>query len=131
MTQLDNLTPEFVAFWTERRLATLTTIRPDGTLHVVPVGVTVDADTATARVISSRGSRKVRNVAVAPGAALVALCQVDGRRWSTLEGQAVIRDDAESVADAERRYAQRYRQPRSNPQRVVIEIALTGVLGNQ
>ena len=30
-------------FLTERHLATLTTLRPDGTPHVVPVGFTYDA----------------------------------------------------------------------------------------
>ncbi|MDN5750845.1 MAG: acyltransferase, partial [Pseudonocardia sp.] len=33
------------------------------------------------------------------------------------------------VADAERRYARRYRVPRVNPERVVIEIAVRRVLG--
>jgi general stress protein 26 len=64
------------------------------------------------------------------GQARVAVCQVDGRRWLTLEGTAVVRDDAASVADAEARYAQRYRQPRENPARVVIEISVDRVLGN-
>ena len=32
------------------------------------------------------------------------------------------------VADAVRRYAERYRQPRENPQRVVITIAVDRVL---
>jgi F420H(2)-dependent biliverdin reductase len=57
------------------------------------------------------------------------VCQVDGRRWSTLEGRAVVRREPEVVADAERRYAARYRQPRVNPQRVVIEIRVTRALG--
>jgi len=59
----------------------------------------------------------------------VAVCQVEGRRWLTLEGAAVVRDDPASVADAEARYARRYRQPRENPARVVIEIAVDRVLG--
>jgi hypothetical protein len=67
--------------------------------------------------------------AAGPDGAPVAVCQVDGRRWSTLEGRAVVRDDADSVADAVRRYAERYRQPRENPRRVVIEIAVTRILG--
>ncbi|MGH3519894.1 MAG: pyridoxamine 5'-phosphate oxidase family protein [Haloechinothrix sp.] len=121
----------FVQFWTERHLGTLSTVRPDGTAHVVPVGVTLDVATGLARVICSRGSRKARLVgdARARGVA-VAICQVDGRRWSTLEGRAVLRDDPESVADAEARYALRYRTPRINPERVVLEIAVTRVLGN-
>jgi len=34
------------------------------------------------------------------------------------------------VAEAERRYAGRYRQPRPNPARVVIEVSITRVLGS-
>ncbi|WP_030919090.1 pyridoxamine 5'-phosphate oxidase family protein [Streptosporangium amethystogenes] len=121
----------FDAFWHERHLCTLTTVRSDGTPHVVPVGVTLDVGTATARVITSRGSHKARLVAAAgPAGAPAAVCQVDGRRWSTLEGRAVLRDTPEEVADAERRYALRYRAPRVNPDRVVIEIQVTRVLGN-
>jgi hypothetical protein len=60
----------------------------------------------------------------------VAICQVDGRRWSTVEGTAVIRTDRPSVADAEQRYAVRYRTPRPNPHRVVIEVTVTRVLGS-
>ncbi|XVV06362.1 pyridoxamine 5'-phosphate oxidase family protein [Actinosynnema sp. CA-248983] len=122
---------DFRAFWTERHLCTLTTVRPDGTPHVVPVGVTLDVESATARVIASRGSHKVRQVlAAGPEGASVAVCQVDGARWSTLEGRAVVRQSPAEVADAEQRYARRYRQPRPNPERVVIEIAVTRVLGN-
>jgi F420H(2)-dependent biliverdin reductase len=32
--------------------------------------------------------------------------------------------------EAERRYAERYRPPRPNPDRVVIEITVTGLLGS-
>ena len=50
-------------FVTERRLATLTTLRPDGTPHVAPVGFTWDADAGVARVTARRTSSKVRNAA--------------------------------------------------------------------
>ena len=123
-----DLAPELLVFLTERHLATLTTLRADGSPHVVPVGVTFDPATATARVITSGGSAKARHVR--GGQSRVAVCQVDGRRWVTLEGTAVVRDDAASVADAEARYAQRYRQPRENPARVVVEISVDRVLGN-
>jgi len=123
-----DLAPETRTFLTERHLATLTTLRADGSPHVVPVGVTFDPDTATARVITSGSSAKARHVRA--GRARVAVCQVDGRRWLTLEGTAVVRDDAASVADAEARYARRYRQPRENPARVVLEISVDRVLGN-
>ena len=122
------LGPETLAFLTERHLATLTTVRPDGSPHVVPIGVTYDAATGTARVITSGASAKVRHVR--QGRSRVAVCTVDGRRWLTLEGTAVVRDDAAAVADAVERYAQRYRQPRENPERVVLEISVDRILGN-
>ncbi|MFD7417915.1 pyridoxamine 5'-phosphate oxidase family protein [Kitasatospora purpeofusca] len=120
----------FLSFWRERHIATLTTLRPDGSPHVVPVGVTFDPATGIARVISSRTSRKVRNVLEAGAAGQrVAVCQVDRARWSTLEGVAVVRQEPEAVAEAERRYAERYREPRVNPDRVVVEITVDRVLG--
>ena len=125
---LHHLSPDLLTFLTERHLATLTTLRPDGTPHVVPIGFTFDAATRTARVITSGRSAKARHVR--DGQPRVAVCQVEGRRWVTLEGTAVVRDDAVSVRDAEERYAVRYRQPRENPARVVIEISVDQVLGN-
>jgi hypothetical protein len=93
--------------------------------------VTIDEEAGLARVISDGGSAKVRQIrAAGPGGAPVAVCQVDGRRWSTLEGTAVVRAEPEAVAEAERRYTERYRTPRVNPGRVVIEISVTRVLGN-
>jgi PPOX class probable F420-dependent enzyme len=124
----ERLAPDRLAFLTERHLATLTTLRPDGTPHVVPVGVTYDTDSGLARVITSGTSAKARHVR--DGQARVAICQVDGARWLTLEGTAVVRDDAASVADAVERYARRYRQPRENPARVVLEISVDRLLGN-
>jgi PPOX class probable F420-dependent enzyme len=130
MIDLERQGEGFVEFWRERHLCTLTTVRAAGTPHVVPVGVTLDVEAGLARVISSRGSHKVRQVlAAGGGGAAVAVCQVDGPRWSTLEGRAVVREDAEAVAEAERRYALRYRTPRPNPERVVIEIRVERVLG--
>ena len=120
--------PAVLAFLTERHLATLTTLRPDGSPHVVPVGVTYDPATRTARVITSGSSAKARHLRY--GGGRVAVCQVDGRRWLTLEGTAVVRDDAAAVADAVARYAVRYRQPRENPARVVLEISVDRILGN-
>lgn len=117
------------AFWTERHLCTLTTLRADGSPHVVAVGATLDVTTGIARIITSGTSTKVRNVR--RGRQQVAICQIDGPRWSTVEGLAVIRDDPESVADAEQRYAGRYRIPRPNPARVVIEVQVTRILGSE
>ena len=116
-------------FWAERHLCTLTTLRGDGSPHVVAVGATLDPAAGIARVITSRHSAKVRHVL--KGQDRVAICQVDGRRWSTVEGTAVIREDAPSVRAAEQRYAARYRTPRPNPERIVIEVMVTRVLGSK
>ena len=128
---LDPRDPDLRSFWAERHLCTLSTLRADGSPHVVPVGVTFDADHLLARVITSGSSQKARNAArVASGAARVAACQVDGRRWSTLEGTARVSRDPDEVAEAVERYAQRYRQPRVNPARVVLLIEVSKVLGS-
>ncbi|MFJ4338576.1 TIGR03618 family F420-dependent PPOX class oxidoreductase [Streptomyces sp. NPDC088915] len=119
-------------FWQERRTCFLTTLRPDGSPHTTPVGVTYDPATRIARVITDGGNKKVRNIraALTAGAeARVNVSQAEGRRWSTLEGTAVIKDDPAAVADAERRYTERYKTPRVNPNRVVIEITVTRALG--
>ncbi|MEV5316748.1 TIGR03618 family F420-dependent PPOX class oxidoreductase [Streptomyces sp. NPDC052687] len=124
--------PAFLSFWRERHLCTLTTPRPDGSPHVVPVGVTYDPEARLARVITNRTSAKVRHVrAAGPQGERVAVCQVAGRRWATLEGRAFVRTEPERVAEAVRRYAERYeRTPAPNPDRVVIEIELTHAMGN-
>ena len=114
-------------FLAERHLATLTTLRPDGTPHVVAVGFTWDDDAQLVRVITNGTSRKARNVAAGSARAVVA--QVDGRRWLSLEGVPTVSADPERVAEAVCRYARRYRQPSENPRRVVIEIAVDRVLG--
>jgi PPOX class probable F420-dependent enzyme len=126
--QPHDLAADTLLFLAERHLATLTTLRADGTPHVVPVGVTYDAVTGTARVITSGASAKARHIR--EGRTRVAVCQVDGRRWLTLEGVATVRDDEAAVTDAVERYAARYRRPRENPTRVVIEISIDRILGN-
>ncbi len=127
-----DLPDEVAAFLDERHLATLTTLRPDGTPHVVAVGFTWDADAGLARVITFAPSRKARNLQAAasagsPGRAAVS--QVDGGRWLTLEGTAVVTDDPARVAEAVRRYAERYREPGERADRVAIEITVDRVLG--
>ena len=123
--------PGFVDFWRERHLCTVTTLRPDGSPHVVPMGIALDLEHGRAWGITSGTSRKARNVAATgPDGAMVAVCCVDGRRWATLEGRAVVLSDPESVAEAVQRYAARYKQPGPNPQRVALRIELTRLLGN-
>lgn len=124
-TDLPTTTTEFLA---ERHLATLTTLRPDGSPHVVAVGFTWDAATGLVRVISFAPSKKARNLTAAPGAR-AAVCQVDGGRWLTLEGTATVTDDPDRVAEAVRRYTDRYRQPGERDDRVAIEIQVDRILG--
>lgn len=118
------LTPEAQEFVTERHLASLSTLAADGTIHVVPVGFTVVGNVA--RVITSGGSQKVRNILNRRHATI---SQVDGPRWITLIGIGRILTDPESVAEAVELYAGRYRQPRPNPERVAILIDITKVMG--
>lgn len=119
-----------LAFVAERHLATLTTLRPDGSPHVVAVGFTWDATARLVRVITNDGSQKVRNAEHRPGDGRAAVCQVDGRRWLTLEGTVSVSRDPVDVAEAVERYAARYRRPQPNPRRVVLLIAVDRVLGS-
>ena len=120
--------PEVTAFFTERHLATLTTLRPDGSPHVVPVGFTYDPDVQLVRIITRSGSRKVANIEAHPGGRAV-VCQVDGPRWLSFEGRAEVTDVTERVGEAVRRYADRYREPGERDDRVAIEISVERILG--
>lgn len=128
--RLDDATREFL---TERHLASLTTLRRDGSPHVIAVGFTFDAEAGIVRVITGDGSVKVHNAdrpgpGGSPGRA--AVCQIDGRRWLTLEGFVAVSRVPAEIADAERRYEVRYRTPRVNPRRVVLTITVDRLLGH-
>ena len=119
------ITDEARAFLTEYHLATLSTLGRDGRIHSVPVGITyLDG---IVRVIGSRGTQKFVNAARAVRASVNT---VDRGRWMSFEGPARILEDAESVALAVELYAARYRQPRPNPERVVLELTVERVLGS-
>lgn len=95
MARVRDLTEEMVAFWRERHLCTATTLRADGSPHVVPLGVVLDADARTAWAITSAGTQKAVNLQRDPR---FAACQVDRARWATLEGRAEVLGDPDSVA---------------------------------
>ena len=126
---MDLSDPALVAFWRARHLCTVTTVRPDGGLHVTPMGIVLDPEQGLAWGITSRRSLKARNLSVA-GGGQIGVCQVDGRWWSSLAGSADVLDDPETVRQAEERYAERYRTPRVNLERVAIRITVERVLAN-
>lgn len=127
------LNPEQRVFVTERHLATLTTLRADGSPHVTPVGFTWDPDEGVVRITTNGGSVKAEN-ARRPGPSgepvRAAVCQVEGGRWITLEGPVTVTADPDEVAEAVRRYTVRYRPPRENPRRVVLRIAVDRVMSS-
>ena len=125
---LDNLPDEVLTFLTERHLATFTTMRPDGSPQVTPVGVTYQPDSKTARVITWATSFKALTVAGDQGQR-VAVCQVDGGRWLTIYGAATVTSEPAPVQEAVERYATRYRPPKQRDDRVVIEIAVDRIVG--
>lgn len=127
------LTPEQQVFLTERHLGTLTTLRPDGSPHVVPVAFTWDS-AGIARITTAAGSVKVRNVERSRAAgqpARGALCQVSGGRWLTLEGVLEVCTEPAEVAEAERRHAVRYPRLDPDPNRVVLRLLVDRVLGSE
>ena len=127
MPRVRDLTDEMVAFWRERHLCTATTLRADGSPHVVPLGVVLDTEAGVAWAITTAGTQKAVNLARDPR---FAACQVDRARWATLEGEAQVLSDPDAVAEAVERYAVRYKQPKPNPRRVALRVAITRVVGN-
>lgn len=126
------LTNDQLEFVTERHLATLTTQRVDGSFHVVPVAFTWDSGAGRARVTTKVTSVKARNVELlaADGRPVrAALCQVDGRRWLTLEGDITLSRDPEDIAEAVEAYAGRYRELAFQPERVVLHLTVQRVMG--
>lgn len=119
--------PRVQAFYQPYRLATLTTLRRDGSPHTVPVAAVVDPASRTVRILTSRTSVKARNVA--RGSSRVSLCEVDGPQWLTIEGEARVVTDGPSIEAAMAAYALRFRQPRPNPERVIIVVEPTRLLG--
>jgi PPOX class probable F420-dependent enzyme len=123
----NDLGTDALAFVAERHLATLTTLRADGSPHVVAVGFTYDPARRVARVITFAPSVKAHNAARGGRAAV---SQVDGARWLTFEGPVTVSDEPLDVAAAVAAYAQRYRQPKERTDRVVIQIEVDRVMGS-
>lgn len=116
-----------LSFLAERHLATLTTMRGDGSLHVVAVGFTYDAPSRVARIITWETAQKALNAARGGRAAVG---QVDGPRWLSLEGPVRLVTQGPGIAAGVEAYARRYRQPKDRPDRVVIEIDVQRIMGH-
>lgn len=123
---LDDIGDDARAFLRERHLASLTVLREDGSPHVTPVGFSYDDAARLARVITFAGATKVRHLG---HRSRVALSQVDGPRWLTLEGEATVTADPDRVAVAERGFAERYRPPHERDDRRAIEIRVDRIMG--
>ncbi|MEY4606219.1 MAG: TIGR03618 family F420-dependent PPOX class oxidoreductase [Ilumatobacteraceae bacterium] len=114
-------------FLDERHLATLVTLRADGSPHAVPVGFTrlETDDGLVLRVITFAGSVKAANAARRGRAAIM---QADGGRWVTFEGTVELQSDDASVAGAVAAYAARYRPPKERVDRVVVAVRIDRVM---
>ena len=124
------LSSEMTQFVTERHLASLTIVTPKGRPHVTPVGFTWDEERQLVRVITWAGSTKSKILDKAENPLRAAVSQVDGGRWVTLEGSAVVTADKERCHEGTRRYAQRYSEPKDRgDDRRVIEVTIERVMG--
>ena len=121
-----DLSESEIEFLTERHLGTLTTLREDGTPHVVAIAFGYDHTRGRVLIISSDATQKVKNIERNKRAAVA---QVDGRRWLALEGDAMVNKTPKGVAQAVEVFEARYRPARENPNRVGIEIQVDRVLG--
>ncbi len=124
------LSPEMQKFVTERHLASLTIVTATGRPHVTPVGFTWDPEDQIVRVITWAGSIKAKILKRSEHPLKAAICQVDGGRWVTLEGTAVVSADELRCHEGTKRYATRYSEPKDRgDDRRVIEITVERILG--
>jgi PPOX class probable F420-dependent enzyme len=126
----DQLDDDVLTFLRERHLATLTTLRADGSPHVVAVGFSYDVAAKVARVITWAGSQKALNAGrMQTAGQRGVVCQVDGGRWLALEGRVRLVTDPHGVQPGIDGYAARYQPPKERDDRAVIEIDVDRVLG--
>ena len=127
---LDRLDDAALAFLRERHLATLTTLRRNGSPHVVAVGFSYDPDARVARVITWATSQKALNAGrMEVLGQRAAVCQVDGGRWLSLEGPVRLVTDPVGIRAGIVGYAERYQEPTERADRAVVEIDVDRILG--
>src|SRR4029450_2086835 len=66
MARVRHLTGAHLEFWRERHLCTVTTLRRDGSPHVVPMGIVLDPEHGLAWGITSGTSQKVATLSPRP-----------------------------------------------------------------
>ncbi len=123
---LDHPGDDVLGFLRDRHLATLTTLRADGSPHVVPVGFGYSPEERLVRIITFAASQKAVN---AERGGRAAVSQVDGGRWLTLEGESRLVTDPDGIAAAVAAYTARYQAPRERADRVAVEIRVDRMMG--
>lgn len=93
-------------FWNSPRLATLGTVRADGSPHLVPVKCMRDGDRFL--VLTRPETMKVRNLEVTGRASLA---EHTDTVWATVEGPAHIAEDRDEFEDARAAYEGRFGRP--------------------
>lgn len=116
-------------FLTERHLAILTLVRPDGRPHSTPIGFMWDEEAEVVKIITWSGSLKTR--LLEKGNLVGSIAQVDGGRWVTFEGSCSVSADPEVCKDAVERYARRYSPPKDRgADRRVITMTVSRILAS-
>lgn len=116
-------------FLTERHLAILTLVRPDGRPHSTPIGFMWDEEAEVVKIITWSGSLKTR--LLEKGNLVGSIAQVDGGRWVTFEGSCSVSADPEVCEDAVERYARRYSPPKDRgADRRVITMTVSRILAS-
>ena len=93
-------------FWGAPRLATLGTVRADGTPHLVPVKAMRVAGELL--VLTRPETVKVRNVRRTGWASIA---EHTSTLWATVEGRARVCEDEETLATARAAYLERFGRP--------------------
>tara|TARA_B110000014_G_scaffold258549_1_gene244842 strand:- start:7268 stop:7684 length:417 start_codon:yes stop_codon:yes gene_type:complete len=123
------IAPALIDFVTERHLAILTLVRPDGRPHSTPIGFMWDDESKEVKIITWSGSLKTR--LLEKGNLVGSVAQVDGGRWVTFEGVCSVRSDSDVCEDAVARYAKRYSPPKDRgADRRVITMAVSQILAS-
>ena len=116
-------------FLTERHLAILTLVRPDGRPHSTPIGFMWDEEAEVVKIITWSGSLKTR--LLEKENLVGSIAQVDGGRWVTFEGSCSVSADPEVCKDAVERYARRYSPPKDRgADRRVITMTVSRILAS-